>query len=188
MLPELKEFQKRRKLLGLTQSQLARLSGVSQSLIAKMERKSIDPAYGKVRKIEQTLEKEEEKSKTTARAKDIHTRNIVKVKVTDTILFARQIMLEHGYSQLPVYDKEKIVGSITENAIFNTISEKNNYSLPSTMKVGELMEPSFPQVDENTPIEPIKSLLQHYQAVLTSRKEKIVGVITRADLLKLIKS
>ena len=186
MLPELEKFQRRRKLLGLTQNQLARLSGVSQSLIAKMERKSIDPAYGKVRKIELALEKEEEKSKTTARAKDIHTPNIVKVNVSNTILFARQIMLENGYSQLPVYDKEKVVGSITENTILNTVSEKNNYSLPSTMKVGELMEPPFPQVDENTPIEPIKSLLQHYQAVMMTRKEKIVGIITRADLLKLI--
>jgi len=110
----------------------------------------------------------------------------VKVDVSDTIILPRRILLENGYSQLPVYDKERVAGSISENAVLNALSEKNNYSLPSTMKVGELMEPPFPQLDENTPIEPVKSLLQHYQAVLTSRKEKIVGIITRADLLKLV--
>ena len=188
MLPKLEDFQRRRKLLGLTQNQLARFSGVSQSTISKMERKRRDPTYGKVIKIDLALEKEEEKKKTTARAKDIHTRNIVKVNVSDTILFACQIMNENGYSQLPVYDKEKVVGGITENTILTTISEKNNNSSPSTMKIEELMEPPFPKLDEKTPIEPIKSLLQYYQAVLMTRKEKIVGIITRADLLKLIKS
>jgi len=66
------------------------------------------------------------------------------------------------------------------------LSEKRDYSTLSRMQVEKLMDPPFPQVDENTPIEPIKSLLKYYQAVLIVRKERIVGAITKADLLSLI--
>ena len=187
MLPELEEFKRRRKLLGLTQSQIAKFSEVSQSLIAKMEKNIIDPAYGKVRKIEQALNKEEEKKKPKARAKDIHTSMIVKIEVTDTIISARKMMLKHGYSQLPVFNKERVVGSITENEFLNALSEKNNYSITPSMKIDKLMESPFPQLDENTPIDPIKSLLYYYQAVLTTRKDKIVGIISKSDVLKLVK-
>ncbi len=187
MLPKLEEFQRRRKLLGLTQNQLARRSGVSQSLIAKMERKTIDPSYGKVRKIEQTLEKEEEKSKTTARARDIHSYKIVKINKSDPILKASQIMRKHSFSQLPVYDDSKIVGSISESAINNYFSEGKDIEMLSKKQVGDLMEADFPKIDEDYPIEPITSLLKCSPAIMTTRKGKVVGIITRADLLKLIK-
>ena len=37
MLPSLDEIAKKRKMLGLTQKELARMAGVSQSSIAKIE-------------------------------------------------------------------------------------------------------------------------------------------------------
>ncbi|MBI2079314.1 helix-turn-helix domain-containing protein, partial [Candidatus Micrarchaeota archaeon] len=37
-----------RRKLGITQKELAKLAGVSQSLIAKIEMGKIDPAYSKV--------------------------------------------------------------------------------------------------------------------------------------------
>jgi len=58
MIPSLSEIRKRRKALGLTQSGLARRAGVSQSLIAKVESGRLDPAYGKARKIFETLDAE----------------------------------------------------------------------------------------------------------------------------------
>src|SRR5215467_13361990 len=45
-----------RKRLGLSQSELARRSGVSQSFIAKMEAGLIDPAFSKMRAISSVLE------------------------------------------------------------------------------------------------------------------------------------
>ena len=41
----LDEISKLRKKLGISQSELSELSGVSQSLIAKLEAKKIDPSY-----------------------------------------------------------------------------------------------------------------------------------------------
>ncbi len=54
------------------------------------------------------------------------------------------------------------------------------------MKVEEIMEQPFPQINEDTPIKPIRHLLEFYQAVLVARKNKTIGIITKADLLKTI--
>ena len=96
-------------------------------------------------------------------------------------------MSKHSFSQLPVYDDDKIVGSISESEINNFISEGKNIEMLPKKQVGNLMGADFPKVDEDYPVEPITSLLKHSPAVMTTRKGKIVGIITRADLLKLIK-
>ena len=54
-----------RRKLNLTQKQLAKLSGVSQSLIAKIESNRIDPSYSKVVSIFHALENEMNSKKQT---------------------------------------------------------------------------------------------------------------------------
>jgi len=123
MLPNLDEYQKRRKLLKLSQYQLAKQAGVSQSLIAKMESKKIEPSYNKVQMIDQALEAEEQKHKTSIRAKDVYTNKIAKVNTSDLLLKAIKIMQTNGFSQLPVYHNNRVVGSITEHTILHTQSD-----------------------------------------------------------------
>jgi predicted transcriptional regulator len=57
MLPSIDEVAKKRRIVGLTQQKLARLAGVSQSLIAKLESQKIDPSYTKVKAIFDALER-----------------------------------------------------------------------------------------------------------------------------------
>ncbi len=185
MIPNIDEYQKRRKILKLSQYQLAKQAGVSQSLIAKMESQKIEPSYNKVQMIDQALEIEEQKHKTSIKAKDVYTNKIAKINASDTIQKAIKIMQTNGYSQIPVYENSIVVGSITEHSILNTQSEENDHKLSSNVKVEKIMEPPFPQINENTPIGPVKSLLEHYQAVLVTRKDKYIGIITRADLLQM---
>ena len=185
MLPNLDEFQRRRKILKLSQYQLAKQARVSQSLIAKMESKRTEPSYNKVQMIDQALELEEQKQKTSIKAKDVYTNKIAKVNVSDLIIKAVKIMQNNGFSQLPIYDNSKVVGSITEHTILNAQSEKTNYKISSDMKVEKIMQPPFPQINEDTPIKPIRHLLEFYQAVLVLRKDRPIGIITRADLLKI---
>ena len=65
MLAEIAEIKVLRKRHNLTQSQLAKLAGVSQSLIAKLESGMIDPSYTNFRKIYDVLTglKEEREAK-----------------------------------------------------------------------------------------------------------------------------
>jgi len=187
MFPNLEEIQKRRKLLNITQKKLAVLSGVSQSMIAKIEskKKKIKPSYENVTSIFNALDKAEEKNTSKRKAKDIHTTNIVSVKKSDIIIKASQLMAKHGYSQLPVYEDDTIGGSISENNITKYISKGENLVKLPNIQVKDLMSAEFPQIEETSPLEPVTYLLQYYPAVLTTRKGKIVGMITKADLFKL---
>ena len=52
--------------------------------------------------------------------------------------------------------------------------------------INKVMGESYPVVAENTPIRTVTTLMANFNAVLVSKKGKIVGMITNADLLKLI--
>ena len=61
MLPQLEEIEKRRKILGLSQKELAKMVGVSQSMIAKIETGRINPSYTKTKDIFDLFESLEKK-------------------------------------------------------------------------------------------------------------------------------
>ena len=55
------------------------------------------------------------------------------------------------------------------------------------MKVKDIMEKPFPIISSRENVEMAKLLLEYTQAVLVSEKQKIVGIITKSDLLTLMK-
>lgn len=185
MLPPLEEIEKRRKALGLTQKELAKLVNLSQSMIAKIETGRINPSYLKVKAIFDTLDRLEKK--VILKAKDILHEGVVGIEKSDPISKAVNLMLEKGYSQLPVFDKGQLVGSITEKTVLEQILKSNDISKLSRMPVESIMESSFPCIDMEAPLEVISTLLRYSNAVLITEKGKIKGIITKADLLKVIK-
>jgi predicted transcriptional regulator len=54
----------------------------------------------------------------------------------------------------------------------------------SKKPVSEVMDDAFPQVGEDAPISLLTSLLRVYPAVLVTRRGEMIGIITKADLLK----
>ncbi len=95
-------------------------------------------------------------------------------------------MKSHGYSQLPVFDGKQPVGSISEKSILRQILAGKDLTQISKLPVSEVMEEAFPQVSEDAPLALISSLLQVYSAVLVSKKGVVVGIITKADLLRML--
>jgi predicted transcriptional regulator len=184
MLPPLEEVGRKRRILGLTQQQLARLAGVSQSLIAKLESGKIDPSYTKVKAILDALERLQ--TETELRAEKVLHEGVIGVQKSEHLAKAVQMMADHGISQLPVFDGEHSVGSISEKTIIGKVSAGKDLSQISRSPVGDVMEEAFPQVGEDAPLPLISSLLQVYPAVLISTKGKIVGIVTKADLLKML--
>ena len=83
MLPSIDEVAKKRRIMGLTQQKLARLAGVSQSLIAKLESQKIDPSYTKVKSIFDTLEKLQ--TETEVRAEDVLQKKIIGIQKSDPV-------------------------------------------------------------------------------------------------------
>ena len=184
MLPSINEVAKKRRIMGLTQQKLARLAGVSQSLIAKLESQKIDPSYTKVKAIFDALERLQ--TETEVLAEQVLNNDVIGVQKNDQVSKAVQTMAKYGYSQLPVFDDKHAVGSISEKTIIGKVSAGKDLSQISKLSVGEVMEEAFPQVGETTPLPLISNLLRVYPAVLISTKGKVVGIITKADLLKML--
>ena len=95
-------------------------------------------------------------------------------------------MKSHEYSQLPVFDRKQQVGSISEKTILRQILAGKDLAQISKLPTEEVMEEAFPQVDEDAPLALISSLLQVYSAVLVTKKGTVVGIITKADLLRIL--
>jgi len=184
MLLSLEEIARKRKMLGLTQKKLAELSGVSQSLIAKLESGKTVPSYTKVKAMIEVLNQLEMKMEVHAR-EIVHSK-VVSVQKSDKVSKAVRLMMEHGYSQLPVFDGEHAVGSISEKTVLSQVSGGRDLSQISVLFVEEVMNEAFPQVGEDAPLSLVSGLLQVYPAVLVSKKGKVTGIVTKADLLKML--
>ena len=183
-LPELERIVSIRKKLGLTQTQLAKRAGISQSLIARVEAGTVDPRYSKVMKIFVALEESKHRF---ILAKEIMTRGVVGVHIGDKLSAAINKMRDHNVSQLPVFDGNNQVGVISEGVIMDQISKGANIAVISERKVDEYMEDPLPQVSAGTNITSLSSLLEHNKAVLIADKGKIEGIVTKADLLKVMR-
>jgi predicted transcriptional regulator len=182
-MPDVKEIERRRRQFGLTQKELAVRAGVSQSIIAKIESGKISPGYSIVKKLFDVFE--EIGKKNEIRAKDILHKDIVFIKRDETVGRAVEWMRKHGYSQLPVIDKRRVIGMISEKTMLDVISTGRNLPEILGKKVEAVMSEAPPIVNENEPISAISSLLQNNQAVLVIKKDKIIGIITKADLFKI---
>jgi predicted transcriptional regulator len=186
MLPNLEEIGRRRKLLDLSQKELAKISGVSQSMIAKIESNRISPSYLKTKAIFDTLESLERRNE--MKAKDVSHSKVVGVQVHDAVAKGIRVMREAGFSQLPVFNGSQVVGSLTEKIILDRLFAAPKPDELSRQTVEKIMEEAFPTVSEETPLSMVSALLQYAPAVLVSRRGHVQGIITKADLLKVVGS
>ncbi len=184
MLPPIEEIAKKRRALGIKQAELAKMSGVSQSLIAKLEAGKIESSYSNVKTIFEVLERLEFKTKVEA-GKVLHNK-VIGIQKNEPISKVVELMKEYGYSQVPVFDGKQPVGSISEKTILREILAGKDLEQISKLLTSQVMEEAFPQVSEDAPVSLISNLLQVYSAVLVAKKGNIVGIITKADLLRML--
>ncbi len=183
---DLEKIKSLRKKLNLTQKQLAKLAGVSQSLIAKIESSRVDPAYSKVIAIFQALEHELSKGDGNKLAKDIMTKHLLLAKPEDRLDKIMELMREKGISQLPVIQNGKCIGSLSDGEFVDWISKYGKGIGKVTAR--EIMEAAFPSIPPEAKLGAITELLRFYKAILVEDKGEIKGIITKADLIKTLKS
>ncbi|MCL5254024.1 MAG: CBS domain-containing protein [Candidatus Thermoplasmatota archaeon] len=184
--PRIEDIKKIRKQLDMTQSQLARAANVSQSTIAKLERNSISASYDIVTRVFNTLESEGRSRKLRKTAKDVLHPSVVSVNNFATLAEVSELLKRKGYSQLPVMSGERVIGSISEEAILDKLRDGISIEELAGIRVEEVMNEAYPVISEETPVEAVASLLTHSTAVLVQRRGRISGIITKSDLLKLI--
>jgi len=169
-------LKKLRNKAGLTQRELAKLAGVSQAHIAKIERGRVDPRLSTVNKILQVL--------TAGKGKkcgEIMTEKVISTEPEERILKVSKLMIEHAISQVPVMEEGKCIGTVTEESIIRNLG-----STIAEERVRKVMQSPLPSVPEDTDISLISPLLEHQSGLLVIREGDVVGIITRSDLLKTV--
>ncbi len=175
MAYELEEIKKIRKNLGLTQTELAKRASVSQSIIAKIEAKNLDPTFSKANKIFEALSYFEKKHE--VKADEIMNKKIISIRPEEFIKDAIKKMKKYDISQMPVIDDNKVVGLISESTLLDALVEGKGKS------VAEVMEESPPIISKQSSVKVISNLLKYYPMILVSESGKLAGLITKSDFL-----
>jgi predicted transcriptional regulator len=94
-------------------------------------------------------------------------------------------MEEYDISQLPVIDDDFQVGSISEGAVVRAVS-RGDIERISNMSVKETIEEPFPMIPPTADLSVLSHLLEHHPAVLVQENGKVVGIITKHDVMRLL--
>lgn len=93
------------------------------------------------------------------------------------------LMNERGFSQMPVLDDGRPVGSLRDNRLMAMVIEDRDLL---ERAVSSVMEESFPVVSQATPINEARNMLRDARALLIADYGVVGGIITRHDLVDLV--
>ena len=163
--------------LEIKQQELARLAGVSQSLITKIERGRVVPNYDIARKIFDSLDAAKARLSAVSerKAADVMHKGLISVKSSDRVLRVAALARKHSISQFPVMERGRVVGSVTTMALVGVLPH---------VRVGDVAGEPFPSVGCDTPASSVRELVKKYSAVTVfGKKGALEGIITAEDLI-----
>lgn len=107
--------------------------------------------------------------------------NLVYVTPTETVAEALAKMNENDISQLPVLEEGRSVGSLRESRVLaKLLDDRDLLQSP----IGGLMDESFPVIEVDASVNDVTRGLHRSPAVLVEEYKRIVGIITRHDVLE----
>ncbi len=109
-------------------------------------------------------------------------KTLVSATPADTVAEALEKMDDLGLTQMPVLEEGRAIGSLRENRVLAKVV-RNRELLNSP--VSEVMEASFPTLDVDASSSEVARRLQTSAAVLVEEYGRIIGIITRHDVLDL---
>jgi cystathionine beta-synthase len=109
---------------------------------------------------------------------------LIAVAPGQTVRQALRLMSQHDVSQLPVMDGGNCVGSVSDWSL-SARSLEDTKLLDAT--VSDVMDPPFPVVDANQPVDSVAKLLSKSNpAVLVRERDVVRGIVTRSDMLQFL--
>jgi predicted transcriptional regulator len=176
----LTEIRRRRAALGIPLGELAQAVGRSDATLSRIERGQIRPSYELVQRILGYLEAQEGLAAPKLTVADLMSRSLSSIDSAATLSTAAQRMETGGFSQLPVVDDGKVVGSLSESALLRALAQSGAHRL----RVRDVLEASYPVVDEGFPADLLPGLLGRYPAVVVARRGQLEGIVTKSDLIR----
>lgn len=166
------EIKSKRKKLDLTQKDLSKRVGVSQSLIAKLEQKKNIPNYQTMNKIYDFLERKI--NNVQKNAGELANTEIISLSPKDTRKAAAELMDEKNLAAVPVEEDGNFIGVVRSSSL-TLFSEET--------PVKEIMDYSFSIVSNETSQEAVRSLYKNDDLILVHEKGEIIGFISGKDLI-----
>lgn len=139
-------------------------------------------------------------------ANDVMTQTVISVSPDTELREIARLLLEHRISALPVVDEEhKVLGIVSEGDLLRRVEtgterrkswwlreffqggmSANEYLKTHARKAAEIMTPNPITIEEDTPLGDIATLLEKHRIkrVPVVRDERLVGIISRANLLQ----
>jgi len=109
-------------------------------------------------------------------------RRLVTVSPAATVKEAIDQLQTAGFSQLPVMEDGKPVGSVQEVTLARVL---HDHADPSQVRVAEIMAKPLPQMDVTVHLdEAYRLLLAGNTGVLVVENGKVLDIITRIDLIQ----
>ena len=114
--------------------------------------------------------------------KAVNVRRLVAITPTTSVREALAFFRQHDISQLPVIDKGKPVGTVTDNDLLSGVLADNT---KLDAKVSDIMKPPYPIIGSASPVEhAIDFLKAKDAAVLIEEDKKMIGILTRYDVIE----
>ncbi len=184
MLPRLDSIKQARIKLGITQKKLATMTGVSTSMINQIESGRSKPSYETAKRIFDNLATLEG-ALSAHTAGEFCSKEIVKLKPTNSLHDAIKKMRASSISQIPIFEGKEPVGVVTEDGIVKHLSDSDE-SQWRKIELKEVMESIPPIVDYDTPVNTLVPLIRFSKCILVSKNSRVVGIITATDTLKMM--
>jgi cystathionine beta-synthase len=103
-------------------------------------------------------------------------------KVSDAIAKMKKFEIEH----IPVLANNEIIGAVSENGLFNKLIDDVHLK---DAQVKQVMQPAFPQVGMDTPIEKLSVYINKENgAVLTKDESGSYHIVTKYDIIQALGS
>lgn len=183
-LPSGAELRAKRTELGLTQKQVADRAGISQPLVARIEKGGVDPRLSTLTKLVEVLNTAATEQLPLAR--DLIEGGIASVGPGDTVRRAVQMMRDKGFSQIPVLERGKPVGLVSTDDLIERVQQSDDPKALGRRPVSTIMAAPPPVVSGETHFSVIEGVLARNHAVLVQDEGRFVGIVTKADLLRVI--
>ena len=108
---------------------------------------------------------------------------LVTLERNDTVTRAIQVMTAHDYSQIPVTDDGRIVGSVSETRLFSAIVKNPEIKGKA---IDLIMQPAFPFVDISAGIDALATMITPDTPAVLVRdfKSQDTFIITRWDVMQ----
>lgn len=109
---------------------------------------------------------------------------MVSILPTQTIAEAFELMKQFDIENIPVMEDGQPTGSVSENGLFSKI-----FGSPEIInhEVQSVVEPGYPLVDLDTPVERLGKLINKDNgAVLCRDKAGVLHIITKYDIIKFL--